>query len=383
MNDIKYQLVLLGQAKAAKSAAISGQVSKLFAELGLDFAVHGELLTGASRLPEWEGFPVAVWFGGVEATDADEVKLVDEFLARGFAVFPVVKSLSDYSKCVPTNLRPINGQEYIVSKVANDIMLGFRLARRHRQAFISYKRSESAGVASQLFHELSDRGYRVFLDTASVEAGVNFQNALWSRMADVDLLILLDTPNALKSEWVHKEFNRAHDLGMAVVQLIWPSHKRSVGTELSAPLPLKLKDFIGKRALANSRLQGETLGRIVDRIESERIRSLNCRRTRVVDVLTTTMSNGNFKFIVHPAKHLDVMRGNSKLAEVIPFVGVPDSTAVHEHDRAKQYEHTVVVYNGLGVDEEWATHIKWLKQRAVVEIFPTDDFGKYLERFSV
>jgi hypothetical protein len=382
MNDIKYQLVLLGQEKAARSVAISGQVSKLFADLGLDFAVHGELLTGASRLPEWEGFPVAVWFGGAGMPDADEVKVVDEFLARGFAVFPVVKSLLGYKECVPTNLHPINGQEFSVSKVANDIMLGFRLARRHRQAFISYKRSESAGVASQLFHELSDRGYRVFLDTASVEAGVNFQNALWSRMADVDLLILLDTPNALKSEWVHKELNRAHDLGMAVVQLIWPNHKRSTGTELSAPLPLKLKDFVGKRALANSRLQGEALGKIVDRIESERIRSLNSRRTRVVDVLTTTMSSGNFKFIVHPAKHLDVMRDNSKLAEVIPFVGVPDSTAVHEHDRTKQYEHTVVVYNGLGVDEEWATHIKWLKQRAVVEIFPTDDFGKYLERFS-
>ena len=383
MNDIKYQLVLLGQDKASKAAAITGQVTKLFAELGLDFAIHGEVLAGASRLPEWEGFPVAVWFGGTGKADADEVKLADEFLARGFAVFPVVKLLSDYSKSVPTNLHPINGQEYVVSKVANDIMLGFRLARRQRQAFISYKRTDSAGVASQLFHELSDRGYRVFLDTASVEAGVNFQNALWSRMADVDLLILLDTPNALKSEWVHKELNRAHDLGMAVVQLIWPNHKRSVGTELSAPLPLKLKDFIGKRALASSRLQEATLVRIVDRIESERIRSLNSRRTRVVDVLTTTMSSGNYKFIVHPAKHLDVMRGNAKLAEVIPFVGVPDSTAVHEHDRTKQYEHTVVVYNGLGVDEEWATHIKWLKQRAVVEIFPTDDFGKYLERFSV
>lgn len=382
MNDIKYQLVLLGQEKAVKPAKTVRRLSKLFEQLGLDFAVHGEVLKGAAKEPEWEGFPVAVWFGGVGAADAEEVKLVEGFLARGFAVFPVVDSLQNYKNCTPSILHPINGQEFNINKLANDIMLGFRLSRRYRQAFISYKRSESAGVASQLFHELNDRGYRVFLDTASVESGVNFQNALWSRMADVDLLILLDTPNALKSEWVHLELNRAHDLGMAVVQLIWPNHKRSPGTELSAPLPLKVADFAKQNVGADGRLNPTTLANVVDRIESERIRSLNSRRTRVVDVLTTSMKGGKYQFIVHPAKHLDVLKGRKKVAEVVPFVGVPDSTAVHEHDLARKFEHTVVVYNGLGVDAEWSRHIDWLKQRASIEVFATDDFGTYLQRFS-
>lgn len=382
MNDIKYQLVFLGQDRAGKSGKIERRVVKLFAQIGLDFTLHGEILKGAAKAPEWEGFPVAVWLGGNGAVDAEEVKLIEGFLARGFAVFPVVDALQKYKDHTPSILHPINGQEFNINKVANDIMLGFRLTKRHRQAFISYKRSESAAVASQLFHELNDRGYRVFLDTASVESGANFQNALWSRMADVDLLILLDTPNALKSEWVHLEVNRAHDLGMAVVQLIWPNHKRSSGTELSAPIPLGAGDFLKKNISVDGRLTPAALAKAVNRIESERIRSLNSRRTRVVDVLTTSMKGGKYKFIVHPAKHLDVMKGNKKLAEVVPFVGVPDSSAVHEHDLARTFEHTAVVYNGLGVDTEWAKHIEWLKQRASIEVFATDDFGTYLKRFS-
>ncbi len=156
-----------------------------------------------------------------------------DFLVRGFSLFPVVEDLTRYSRCVPPELLPINGQIWDLARVGSDIMRGFRLSRRWRQVFISYRRSESTGVAHQLFHELNERGFRVFLDTASVDGGADFQKALWSRMADVDLVILLDTPGALSSNWVYQELNRAHDLGMGVVQLIWPGHARTKGTELS------------------------------------------------------------------------------------------------------------------------------------------------------
>jgi hypothetical protein len=226
---------------------------------------------------------------------------------------------------------------------------------------------------------LSDRAYQAFFDTASVEAGVNFQDALWSRMADVDLLILLDTPNALSSDWVHQELNRAHDLGMAVVQLIWPGHKPRPGTEFSVPLPLNTNDFKKGDTTKDGMLESRAISRIVDAVEGARIRSLNSRRTRVVDMLTTVMSGRNLQFVVHPAKHLDVLDGQQKLAEVVPFVGVPDSKAVHDHDLGKQFHPTVVIYNGLGVDQDWADHIKWLKQRAAIDVLPTDDFGTYLQ----
>ena len=83
-----------------------------------------------------------------------------------------------------------------------------------RQTFISYRRTDSRRVAEDLFNELSQRKYTVFLDTASVESAVPFQDALWDRLADMDLLVLLDSPNALTSRWVNDELVQVNNLGL-------------------------------------------------------------------------------------------------------------------------------------------------------------------------
>lgn len=376
---IKYQLQVLGPKAGANAVALETEVSTLFETMGLDFFLHGELLQGASKVPEWEGFPVAVWFGGPGEADPDEVDIAIHYLERGFSIFPVVDDLSHFSAHTPECLHPINGQPLDLKKIALDVMSGFRLSRRQRQAFISYKRSESSGVANQLFHELVERRFRPFLDTVSVDTGVNFQKSLWGRMADVDLLILLDSPTALDSRWVHEEFNRAHDLGMGVVQLIWPGHKRTPGTELSIPIQLADTDFENGDSSKSGILKPDVMEKVVDTIESARIRSLNARRTRLVESLLSGASAIGLSIQVHPCRQVDVLRGADKLAEVVPFVGIPDSIAVFEHEKGSSHETTFVVYNGLGVDEVWAEHLRWLNQKAKVEVFPIDDFSNQLE----
>jgi hypothetical protein len=84
--------------------------------------------------------------------------------------------------------------------VVGDVLKAFWLTRESRQAFISYKRTDSEGIAKQLAHILFDRGYQTFLDTASVERGVPFQEVLHDRPPNTDLVVLLDSPNAQKSE---------------------------------------------------------------------------------------------------------------------------------------------------------------------------------------
>jgi hypothetical protein len=382
MSTIKYQLILLGQERGIRKDELCSVVRQRFKDIGLDFDEHGQLLEGGAQLPDWKGFPVAVWLGGTGQASQDEISLVTEMLARGFSVYPVVASLQSYGASVPEILRPINGQEFNATRLATDVMRAFRLIRKYRQAFISYKRDESSGVASQLFHELTEKGYRVFLDTVSVETGVDFQNALWSRMADVDLLILLDSPRALSSEWVHKELLRASDLGMGVVQLLWPSHRRTPGTEFSTLMPLEAKDFVNGKIDRGDTLVSQTVDKIVDVIERERIRSLSARRTRLVEGLVSLAKGKGISLLVHPARQLDILKGTTKLAEVLPFVGVPDSVAIHEHDKGKVHEHTYVVYNGLGVDEQWTEHLKWLKQKASIEVFQVDDFGSYIAKLA-
>jgi hypothetical protein len=377
MNN-RYELVLLGPEKKAHAAAVEAKVGELFKAMGLEFGVDGRLLVGGANEPDWSGFPVALWFGAAQPSDPSDLQLMRQFLDKGFTLFPVLSTLDGYSKKVPKELVPINGQTWDPVKTCTDVMKGFRLARATRQVFISYLRRESSGVAHQLFHELNERGFRVFLDTASVDAGVDFQRALWSRMADVDLVVLLDTENALSSTWVHAELNRAHDLGLGVVQLIWPNHQQTPGTELSFPVPLLISDFVNSTRDTQGTLVEARMANVIRVIESERIRSLSARRTRLVEgLLEYAGANGGALF-VHPMKHVDVLRGGKKVAEVVPFVGVPDALALYQCEFRKTHDPTVVIFNGLGVDVEWIEHLNWLNKHGLVRVHQVDDFGNFM-----
>jgi hypothetical protein len=380
MSIGRYQLSLLGPERSTHGPALTKHASALFAQVGLDFSTHAEVLIGGTAAPDWSGFPVAVWFGGAGAANVEDLNVMREFLSRGFSVFPVVTDLRNYTASVPVELHAINGQEWQPERVAADVMKGFRLARRWRQLFISYKRQESSGVAHQLFHQLNERGFHVFLDTASVEAGVDLQKALWGRMADVDLLVLLDSPTALSSQWVHNELNRAHDLGLGVVQLVWPNHEQYAGTELSFPVLLDVTDFNGHASDNTARLRDEKLRDVLAVVEKARIASLNARRTRLVEGLLEHIGVCGGAVQVHPMRHVDVLKGKAKIAEVVPFVGVPDSLALYQCEIERKHEPTIIVYNGLGVDEEWAKHLTWLNAMAKVAVRPIDDFGEYIGR---
>jgi hypothetical protein len=112
------------------------------------------------------------------------------------------------------------------------------LLRKRRRLFISYKRTESAMVAQQLYHALDERGFDVFLDTLSVRPAEQFQEHLWHRMTDSDVVILLYTKSAHASGWVEQEIERANGMKITVVQLIWPGVSRDPTTLLFEPVYL-------------------------------------------------------------------------------------------------------------------------------------------------
>jgi len=88
--------------------------------------------------------------------------------------------------------------------------------------FISYKRTDSGPIASQLFDRMNHLGYEVFLDEASVQRGADFQRELMWWLNDADLLIVLASPRFPKSQWCMEElaFCQQRYIGIAVVD--WP-----------------------------------------------------------------------------------------------------------------------------------------------------------------
>ena len=52
-----------------------------------------------------------------------------------------------------------------------------------------------------MYEALESHHFDVFLDTHSIEKGEPFQEELWHRMTDCDVILLLNTPDFLESHW--------------------------------------------------------------------------------------------------------------------------------------------------------------------------------------
>jgi hypothetical protein len=252
-----YQLVVLGPTKAQFLGTLQTALEGRVKDLGLDPSSNVAILQAhAKHNIDWDSIPVGVWFGGPDQPDQADCELLEKLVKETVAIFPVVHASEHYRNLVPEALHRINCHPWESSSdpvgrdsLVTNILTAFRLVRSQRQAFISYKRSDTRGVAMQLFDALSQHGYHPFLDTWSVESGEDFQKVLWGRMADVDLLIFLDSPHAFSSSWVYEKLARAHTLGLGVLQLVWPTNPQPTqGTELSELITLQLSNFVHSTA---------------------------------------------------------------------------------------------------------------------------------------
>jgi hypothetical protein len=185
-------------------------------------------------------------------------------------------------------------------------------------------------------------------------------------MADVDLLIFLDSPGALSSRWVHQELARAHDLGLGVLQLAWPGHTRTPGTEFSEFIRLAATDFRNQVVSADGMLDAPKLAEVMATAEKTRIRSLSARRLRVVADLIDQAIDAGLEAIVHPVDPIELQRNGATLAKVVPFVGLPDAPSIQREEikfPADALTTKRIVYDGLGINPDWLDHLEWLNRR--------------------
>jgi hypothetical protein len=91
-----------------------------------------------------------------------------------------------------------------------------------RRVFISYRRTESEPMARQLFNALERRNFSVFLDTVSIDPGVDFQARLFESLADKSMVLLLHSRTFSESRWTMEEVDYAHGNDLSVFVLKFP-----------------------------------------------------------------------------------------------------------------------------------------------------------------
>jgi hypothetical protein len=394
--------VILGPEASGQSPALVGAVEDGFKALGLDPSLDLEVIVnGPPSALDAKGSIAGVWFGGAPdgPNDPAHVETLQSLIRMGVSILPVVPSLVDYRRRVPPPLDDLNGYVQSDPRIAPNVLKAFRLTRETRQAFISYRRIDSGGIARQLFHKLDDRGYQVFLDTASIEQGAPVQEVLMERLADVDLFILLDSPNALDSQWVYDELSTMNQLGLGMLQLYWterrkddPSQVRSLatrGTEFSFRFELHDTHFVdGKTMLGpDAHLKPEVLDQVADLAEQARIRSLGARRERVVAHIRAEARRLNIEVLAKPAGPIQFLKEGKCVGTAHPVIGLPSAWHIFDCDQElgkgqtdpDAFKDHYMVYDGLGIRANRLGHLDWLNKQLRLRTLKAQLLGDWLK----
>ena len=385
----RYQLILLGSIENLIIKGIKDQIISEISNLKLPQGIIN-IIDRNNWKDEYVGNqPAFCIYLGNDNGFFEDLAIVEKLIKDGTMILPVY--FNDFSKEIPEELKKQNGIKYDdnqQSRIANIVLQAFELLRSTRKVFISYKRSESTSVAIQMYEALESHHFDVFLDTHSIEKGELFQEELWHRMTDCDVILLLNTPGFLESHWCKEELAEAGSKQIGIVQLVWPNHKIEAISHLSFPLSLKEADFVDEiyDDKDKSKLQGDKIEEIVQYIESVRARNLASRQDNLITEFMSIVKQCGRDITVQPERYLTEVISGKKIIYV-PTIGIPQSFNCqaadirYEYDKNPQNTCIRLIYDDLRIRDKWLKHLDWLNDNLKKDIITLkkQGFKKWLE----
>jgi len=384
----KYQLIILGT-----TGELSDKIVDLFFEKLVElkqsrdsFIIIDENNFDGEYKANQPSF--AIYFGDKNG-DFKNIEIVDRLLKDATLILPVY--YKSFSEEIPKILENQNGQLYDNSKdnkIVNLALESFGKLRHTRKIFISYKRDESSSVAIQLYEALEKNNFDVFLDTHSIKQGEPFQEELWHRMTDCDVIVLLNTPRFLTSKWCKEELAEANAKQIGIVQLIWPNNKIDSAAHVSFPKHLKDSDFID--GLYNnkdsSKLKEDIVNEIVSSAESVRARNLASRQDNLITEFSNIALKYGKKINLQPERIITEELGDNKRRIFIPTIGIPQSLDCNmSEELAKEIseyevESVYLIFDDIRIRENWLKHLDWLNNYLKIKTLKKQNFDKWFQK---
>ncbi len=389
----KYQLIILGS-----DVPVIEDILELFAKKLGELNLPNDSLKIINRNDfeaEYLGNqPAFVFYFGDINGDFKDIAIAKRLLKEWSMILPIYFTDESFSKEIPKILENQNGIQYKKieeDRIVNIALEAFELLRSTRKVFISYKRNESTSVAIQLFEALEAHNFDVFLDTHSVGKGEPFQDELWHRMADCDVIVLLNTPEFLNSHWCKEEFAEAGAKQIGIVQLVWPNHnvKMDDTSHISYPKQLSKENF--ENGLFDSKdlskLKPDFVEEIIKEVESVRARNLAARQDSLITDFRSIAAKLGRNITVQPERFLTEDFPNGERRIYIPTIGIPQSTSCQTAEIKNEllsYGKASIrlIYDDLRIREKWIRHLDWLNKNLNVDIktLKKQDFESWLQK---
>lgn len=371
----KYQIAMIG--RVARQSEIEALLSSRVKELGIprtQIRILDE--AGVDKLDPKSPI-VAIFFGYNGAADAAHPCLA-QLIRDSVTIISCVPKTTDALKYLPPSLHHINAFPFAadsssLERIVTLVLENLMLLRSERRLFISYRRAESQSVAIQLYERLDAAGFDVFLDTRGVPYGTDFQAILWHRMADSEVVVLLDTPNFRASRWTRAELSRANATNLQILHLLWPGVPPDAASAFSEFLVLEHHNFRTQNLTKEqARLKESAVRRIVTRVEALRARALAARHRSLIDAFCDKAREEGAKSIaVQPERYISVELESGRRVAVVPTIGVPRAERCHDIEKAIMKlrtvpDHVWLLYDDRGILEAWVEHLDWLNRHLPV-----------------
>ena len=362
-----YQIVILGNG--SKEDLRQDLIEKI-GEIGLDVKEHVAFLDAADVVTRSRKHPTVGVFFGSTALSSEDIDAVNSLVEDEVIIIPIVSDLTRYTQLSPPSLHPINGsllseETGSIGAISNMVLEALNLLRRARKLFISYRRQESSGVAIQLYEHLHRNGFEVFIDTISIRPGEPFQEVLWHRLSDTDVVVLLDTPGFLESRWTRDELANTSAMSIGILQLIWPDHSPDPKSSLCEKHYLDDSAFIMSNIGEKNILTDDAVCAVGKAVENLRARSLAARYTKIVGTIGRIAEDLGIKLTVQPERYAIIQKG-TKLVAVIPTVGIPEALRYQEIAelleaiRDRSISDAYLLYDHVMLRDQWRKHLDWL-----------------------
>lgn len=375
-----YEIGVLGDFAADEVARLTATLTSLLADF--DLIVGDNVMVRMSadfQNRNTHAAAVAAYFGGIAKADQDRAQ---EAVRSSIPVIPTIPSSGEFGMLIPEFLQATNGlrrrtDDPNMVELATALLECVGLLRQQRRVFISYRRVESRRSAVQLHDALSARGFEVFLDTHDIRPGEPFQEVLWHRLCDADVMIMLDTPTYFERKWTRQELGRARAKEIHILRVVWPAHTPPLHTGFAETIYLDATELKGP----DGPMTEATVDCIALAAEALRSRSIAARHMSIAGKLRAEVAKigGEIQGIgLHRAIALKLVDGSKVWA--YPVVGIPTAELLNDvADKARKAEHgevPILVYDHIGIRDQWKAHLKWLDDNiACVRAVPVIDAG--------
>lgn len=362
-----YELAILGSATPDERETLMASLCELVEDFGLvlgtDVLVH-ERATVATR--DKHAAFAGIYFGRGEQADFEAAR---ELVHESAPLIPTVAPYGNFETEIPPFLQASNGLRQRVddpkmTELALALLECVGLLRWQRRVFVSYRRIESRAAALQLHDLLSARGFDVFLDTHDIRPGDPFQDVLWHRLVDSDVMVMLDTPSYFDGRWTRQEIGRARAKDIQVLRVIWPEHTPSKLTDMAETIYLDVAELEG----SDGPLAAAVADAIVLRVERLRSRSIAARYMSITGKLRADVEKiGAIVEGVGAHRAIAIRLLSERRVWAYPIVGIPTAEILNDVSekakRANQREVPVIVYDHVGIRDAWSTHLQWLDEQ--------------------